>query len=140
MVDMPWWTASDIWRKYQETGTTQNHYHSGRLKKVDIHTEQLMLRKSLRQHRKPFADIGDEQEPKLSESTVQKVLAQHNYYHCVAWRVPFLTRLQKKQQLHWANTYKTFTEKDWSRVIWSDECYIELDDHWGPIYVTSTLR
>lgn len=136
MMGMPRSTASDIWKKYNETGTTQNRRRSGRPKKVRSHTERAIVREALQNRRKTFANIGNDQVPKLSESTVQKVLARHNYRRCVARRVPFLTTAQKKQRMRWAREYKGFTKKDWSRVIFSDECYIVLDDRRGRIYVT----
>lgn len=35
MIDMPCSTASDIWKKYNEMGTTHNCHRSGRPKKID---------------------------------------------------------------------------------------------------------
>ena len=36
----------------------------------------------------------------------------------------------------WAKKNKELTEEDWARIIWSDECYIYLDDNKGRVYVT----
>jgi hypothetical protein len=50
--------------------------------------------------------------------------------------VPFLTALQKKKRVAWAKEFERFGPYKWGNVIWSDECYIHLDDHHGRVYVT----
>ena len=72
-------------------------------------------------------------EPKLSASTVRRILTESGYRRQVACRWPFLTGLQKKKRREWARLVKGF---DWSLVIFSDECYVYLDDQMGCIYVT----
>lgn len=139
MMDMPWSTASDIWKKFQETGTTHNRYRSGRPQKVDSRTEHRVVRNALEDRYKTFHDVSQELDQQISESTVQKVLAQRNYHRCVARQVPFLTHQQKKQRVQWAKQYRKFTMEDWSHVIWTDECFIELDDHRGWVFVTRNL-
>lgn len=60
MMDMPWSMASDIWKKYNQTGTTHNRRCPGRPKILDDRTERLVTRKALQARRKTFAAIGNE--------------------------------------------------------------------------------
>jgi hypothetical protein len=53
----------------------------------------------------------------------------------VARKVPFLTQCQKKARLEWAHMREG---EDWDTVMWSDECYIEMDNRTGRVYVTRT--
>ena len=44
------------------------------------------------------------------------------------WRAaerPVLEQKHAAARLEWALKYKDWTETDWERVIWSDECKIE---------------
>lgn len=38
--------------------------------------------------------------------------------------------------MRWVHLYKAFTNRNWGKVIWSDECYIYLGDGCGKVYVT----
>ena len=38
--------------------------------------------------------------------------------------------------MRWARLYKAFTNCNWGKVIWSDECYIYLGDDHGKVYMT----
>jgi hypothetical protein len=58
------------------------------------------------------------------------------YHRHVARKVPFLTTLQKKKRVAWAKEYKSFGAHQWRNLIWSDECYVHLNDHCGHVYVT----
>lgn len=64
------------------------------------------------------------------------MLAEEGYHRRVARKVPYLTKAHKKNRMQWACQYKTFTDKDWAKVIWSDKCYIYLGDDRGRIFVT----
>ena len=50
--------------------------------------------------------------------------------------MPFLTALQKRKRVAWAEEFKSFDVHQWKNLIWSDECYVHLDDHSGCVYVT----
>ena len=49
--------------------------------------------------------------------------------------VSFLTALQKRKRTAWADEYKDFNAQQWGDIIWSDECYIHLNDKSGWVYV-----
>lgn len=63
---------------------------------------------------------------RCSKSTVLKTLDEKNYHKRVARYKPFLTSKQKKARLAFAKAYVHWTEKDWEKVMFSDECNIEL--------------
>jgi len=85
---------------------------------------------------KPFAEIRNQVELKVSDATVRNVLADEGYHWWVTYKVPYLKREHKKDWIHWACKFKGFSENDWEIVIWSDEYYMYLGDNCGCIYVT----
>src|SRR5215472_1191138 len=40
---------------------------------------------------------------------------------------PDLTPEDKKARLEWAHTYKSWTEEDWRKVLFSDECRVHVE-------------
>ena len=60
-------------------------------------------------------------------------MAAEGYHRRVARKVPFLTAVQKQTRKAWAEGHR---EQDWTRVIWSDECYVHLGDNNGRIWIT----
>lgn len=129
-------TAQDIWTKYKATGSTENLPKSGRPKKVTPRMERTIVREALSNRRKPFSEIANECTPKISTSTVANILKRQHYHRRVAKRVPYLTKAHKRARMAWARICKPFKAGNWRRKIWSDECYIHLDDNKGRIFVT----
>ena len=129
LMHMPYSTALDIWKKYKKTGSTHNLARSGHPRTVTDHTKRQIVRTATKERRKPFAEIGNQVEPKVSDATVRRVLAEEGYHRRVARKVPYLTKQHKSDRRRWARQYKA---ADWEKVIWSDECYVHL----GRIYVT----
>ena len=72
----------------------------------------------------------------ISEHTVCDVAADSGYHRQVVRKVPFLSTLQKRKRIAWANEFRDFGAQEWRNLIWSDECYIHLDDKSGRVYVT----
>jgi hypothetical protein len=103
---------------------------------VTDHTKQQIVRTVIKACWKPFAEIRNQVELKISDTTVRNVLADEGYYQWVAHKVPYLKREHKKDWRRWACEFKGFSENDWEKVIWSNECYMHLGDNHGPIYIT----
>ena len=72
----------------------------------------------------------------ISEHTVHDVAADAGYHQQVARKVPFLSTLQKRKRIAWANEFRDSGAQEWRNLTWSDECYIHLDDKSGQVYVT----
>lgn len=53
----------------------------------------------------------------------------------VARKKPLLSKTQKKKRLEWAKKYRKWTEKDWERVLFSDESPFTLFPTSGKLYV-----
>ena len=129
-------TASNLWTKYKNTGTTKNLPHSGRPPKLSDHGRRLVVQNCVNERRKPFQQIAHDSMMNISEHTVRDVAADAGYHRRVARKVPFLSALQKRKRIAWANEFRDFGAQEWWNLMWSDECYIHLDDKSGRVYVT----
>lgn len=139
MFGMPWATAKGIWKKYQQRGNTENRHRSGRPRKTTSRDREKVIEMatgSSENRRRTFTSIGNQLSPPVCGVTIRRVLDKLGYHRHVARKVPFLTKAHKRQRMLWARRYGNFTQCDWSRVIWSDEAYIQLGDKTGRVYVT----
>ena len=101
-------TASNLWTKYKNTGTTKNIPRSGRPPKLSDRGQRLVVRNCLKDRRKPFQQIAQDTGMNISEHIVRDVGVDAEYHQRVARKVPFLTALQKRKRTAWANKYKGF--------------------------------
>lgn len=134
-ADIPYGTAKKIIAKYRATGSTSNQPRSGRPSKVDDRVKRDLIRNARNNRRKPFAQLGREVEPQLGATTVRVHLAEEGYHRRVARKVPYLNKVHKKKRLEWGRRNRRTA---WDTVIWSDECYVYLDDSRGRVFVTRT--
>ena len=129
-------TASDIWKRYKKTGSVKNLQRSGRPQKLNERGKRAIMREVLKDRKKPFTQVAKDVPDDISTSTVRKVAASEGYHRRVARKATFLTDLQKKKRLRWAEDFDGIDDQEWDNLCSSDECYIELDDSKGRIYVT----
>lgn len=134
--DVPPTTCRNLFSRAKKRGTVHNAPRSGRPPKADDRTIRSLLRFALKNRRASLKEIGNSVEPKLSASTVRRILAKHGYHRRSARKTPHITRLQKQKRKRWAEEYWLWKMEDWRRVIWTDECYVVLGDKKGTVYVT----
>ena len=73
-------TATDIWKRYQQTGSTKNRPHSGRPKVVTDRLKRQIINSAKKSRREAFQEIVNNLEPKISDATVRSVLAEEGYH------------------------------------------------------------
>ena len=129
-------TAQHIIKRYQKIGSTSNKPRPGCPQKLNHYDKHQILRTALKQCRAPFQVITNQISTHVSVSTICNVLAQYGYHRQVARRVPYLMCMHRHARLNWARINKLFTQQNYWRVIFSDECYMYLGDNCGHIYVT----
>jgi transposase len=132
-------TANDIFRKFQETGSTHRRAGSGRCCTITPRMERTVRQYALKNRRIKFADIGKMVTPNISASSVRRILAKYGYHRRKARSVVFLTPAQKAARYQWAKDHKHWGAEDWERVLYSDEAYVVLGDNKGTVYVTRSV-
>ena len=73
----------------------------------------------------PLSKIHHNIAPQVSSRTIRRTLAEANIKKWRAAERPTLKKEHAAACLEWAQKYKDWTELDWKRVIWSDECKVE---------------
>lgn len=73
-------------------------------------------------------ELVKEKGMQLNVKTVKRALRRAGLKAIVKVKKPTLSRKHRRDRLEFAHKYKSWTVKDWKRVIWSDETKINL---WG---------
>ena len=138
--NIPQSTASDIWRKFQQTGSTHNRPRSGRPAKITSRTTRAVIREAKKHRRENLSAIGKMVTPSISASAVRKILANEGLHHRKARKVVFLTKIHKQKRKAWAVKLKNWGDKEWNCIIWSDKSYVYIGDDRGMVYVTRSAE
>ena len=128
-------TANDIYHKYNKTGTTHWCAGSGRPSTVTPQIEHHLKYLAVKFWWIPFGELGKLVEPKVSASTVQKVLNTAGYHQWKAQKVIYLKPEQKAARLQWAKDFRHWKLEDWAQVLYLDEAYVVLGESKGAVYV-----
>jgi hypothetical protein len=131
-------TGHDLWKKFQETGSTTNLPGAGRHPTFSKPEKACIVQIAVESRRKPFRDIGNEITPSVSGETVRRIVAEEGYHRRVAKKVPYRSELTKEKRRAWAlaRDKKSLPPREWGNIGWSDEAYICLDDKKGRVWVT----
>jgi transposase len=121
-------TANNIIKKCCKTGSVKPHTSSGCEPIITPQMKRHIKFLAKRDHCIKFHDIGKQINPKISASSVWRILAEEGYHQRKARKVLYLTPQNEKQRHKWAKKFEGWGSEDWERVIWSDEVYVVLED------------
>jgi transposase len=129
-------TAQNLIQRFKEMGSTANKLRTGRPSKLTEYDKRQIIRTARKNRRMPLTELTNQIATKVSVGSIRRVLAAHGYHRRVARKVPFLTPHHKHLRLIWAKMNKNLRARDWYRIIFTDECYVWVNDKCGRIFVT----
>ncbi|TKS65777.1 Transposable element [Collichthys lucidus] len=125
-------TVRNIGRKWKTTGTVLVKARSGRPRKISEKQRRRMVR-TVKVN--PQTSSKDQQHDLAAEgvtvhrSTIQRTLHKEMLYGRVMRRKPFLRTCHKQSRLRYAKAHLDKPASFWNKVLWTDECKIELFGH-----------
>ena len=125
-------TAHYTYQRYQEHGTYKSLPRSGRPPIVTDRTRRHVLRDIKNNRTAPYADIAKSIEG-VTARQVRDIATAAGYHRRVARRKPYLTPAQIEKRMAWAEANR---ERDWGKVIFTDETRLEIGERPGRRYVT----
>ncbi|QRW16629.1 Transposable element Tcb2 transposase [Rhizoctonia solani] len=129
-------TISRICKRYCKTRSFySSNSKAGRprvLKHADARFAMLQM---ARTRGSSVAKIQREYFPEVSANTVRRCLRKLGIYAYARRRVPFLNSHHQRGRLAWATDHAAWLERDWRRVIFSDESKFNLFGSDGRRYV-----
>ena len=116
-------TVYAVVKRYRERGDIENRPRSGRKKKLDDNRS-LRLQDITRK-------FNENREGVVSSITVRRCLYRNNFHRRVVRKNIRIREANVRGRLAWARGKRYWTvERDWSRVIFSDEC--KPGEEWLP--------
>jgi transposase len=82
-----------------------------------------------------YKDIREKTGVSVSDTTIRKCLKKSGYGHWRAKKRPQLTMEAAKARLEWAKARENWGVEEFQRIIWSDECSIQLGKGKGQQWV-----
>jgi len=130
--------VSKLLKKHKETGSVSDLPRSGRPKKTNSRDGRALKFAALKSRKLTAIDHAHNLRrnvKQVSPRTVRRVLCDAGLNGRVARKKPLLSKVQKKKRLAWAKKYKSWTKKDWEKVLFSDESPFTLFPNSGKLYV-----
>lgn len=73
-----------------------------------------------------YSEIREQSGLTVSDDTLLRMLKSSGYGHWKARKRPYLKPEVAALRLTWALEHRNWTWEDWKRVVWSDECSVEI--------------
>ena len=118
-----------IIKKFKETGRVADKERSGRPRILNKRMERRVARISKGNPMWTARKVRQESNLTgvVSINTVKRTLRRHGLFGRVAVRKPFLSFRHRKNRFLWCRQRMSWPVEKWERVIFSDECKLELN-------------
>lgn len=127
------------WQRFESTGTNLDRERIGRPKKTTVQTDHRLHRLSKSNRKRTAVDICNEinknNPVKISVHTVRRRLRKFGLFGRIARKKPFISLLNRRRRIKFANEHLHWTPQMWSNVIFSDETKINRFGSDGKQYV-----
>lgn len=113
-------------KRHRETGTYKRRSGQGRKCATNAQDNRFMTMTALRNRTFTFKNVRDELQRsrgvRVCTRTVSRRLADNGIRSYRALRAPLLTPAHKEQRRQYAENHRNWTEEDWGKVLFTDEC------------------
>lgn len=117
-------------RRYKQTGGWENRAKKPKNRVTTRREDSIIHRMSERDRHLTAVQItsaiNEQRNKKISIQTIKRRLAEAGLKGRRPRKKPLLSEKNMKARLQWARQHQDWTVDDWSRIIWSDECNIEV--------------
>lgn len=117
-----------IYKKFVDTGSVENKVKMGRPQRTSLREKRTLIRLS---RQNPFLSAVQlknnwKTEHSVSTSTVKRILRKYGLLGRIAAKKPLLNKKHKADRLKWCRDHLHWNHDNFKRLIYSDECKIEL--------------
>ncbi len=104
-------------------------------RKTDAEKDKLLAEVAMAAPTQPLRDLNRNVVPEVSVRTVQRRLKEKTIQKYRARKKPRLTGRHRSLRLQWALEHVDWEHEQWGKIVWSDECSIELGSGQARPYV-----
>ena len=119
-------TNSYVITKYLKSGCVNSAPRTGRPSKFSERDARRLVQTTRKNRKITLKEIHEQLDIDISKRTIQRKLLQRGIRSRSAVRKPFISKVNAMKRRMWCHGRRGWSLKDWKRVIWSDECKIEL--------------
>jgi len=120
-------TVYDLQTRLQQTGTTADRPRPGRPRVTSqAEDRQIVLRHLRNRFLTATCTRNELFRGRLSAQTIRNRLRSSHLHARRPYRGPIFTPLHRRQRLLWARRHLRWTQRDWNRVVFSDESRFTL--------------
>jgi transposase len=128
---LPVRTVQSIVKRGAERGYNENEPRIGRPRKIDHRSLRHLKLNILRDRRQSLQNITSDANlflpSPMHPTTVQRALKTGLGVSChIAAKKPFLSTVHIRKRKEWVKEVLLMTREDWIRIIWTDECSVEV--------------
>ena len=119
-------TVRYVISKWLDCGCVNSAPRSGRPSKLNLRDTRRLIQTTKKSRKSTLDDIHEKMDVDASKRTLQRKLLACGIQSRYAVRKPFVSKVNAMKRVMWCRGRRGWSLKDWKRVIWSDECKIEL--------------
>ncbi|GBE84304.1 hypothetical protein SCP_0602820 [Sparassis crispa] len=119
-------TVCSLAKKFKENGNIYPLPKPGRPCKLTAQDADFAVLQLDRGRAENVADLQRSYFPNVGPKTLRRAMRTNGLISAVRRRVPFLTKKHRRARLIWARALQGWTEREWERIIFSDESKFNL--------------
>ena len=119
-------TVRYVITRWLESGSIDSAPRLGRPSKLNERDTRRLVHTIKKDRKATLVNIHDKIGIDASKRTIQRKLLASGIRSKSAVKKPFISKVNSMKRLMWCRGRRGWSLKDWKRVIWSDECKIEL--------------
>ncbi len=104
-------------------------------RKTTVDDDTLLAEAAMVAPLQPLRELNTNIMPTVSHRTIQRRIKEQKLAKHRQRPKPLLTGKHRQKQLTWALEHENWTYDDWKKVVWSDECSVELGSGYGRPWV-----
>jgi len=118
--------VEQISKKFQSTGSVADRSGRGRKRATSKREDIKIIREVKKNSKITVREICENINLNVSDRTIRRRLREANLYSRFAHKRPFISTINKKKRLQFAQRYANMSLEFWKKVLWTDESKFEL--------------
>ena len=114
-------TVSKYLKRKNETGRTSRKAELSSTRKLSARQLRIVKKEILANRRATLVEISRRADINVSTSTLSRRVRELGFRSVLQRRKPYVSAANRQKRIEWCIAHQGWSEKDWDRVLWSDE-------------------
>ncbi len=127
-------TVNRLIKSFKNSNSNKKVNARGRPPKLSERSRRYLQREINKKPIQTIRDFTRELPVEVSTSTIRRSLHDSGIYGRIATPKPYISPKNAQKRLNWCRERVTWGEEEFKRIIWSDECSIEIGENSKVVY------